>query len=125
MGKQIKHDVPIGDIQKGDYAFIRIAKGDIEDIGLLYFFDDDNCPTYLTHNHDCGGALYKRYADKYGYRFAVGIRQCLYFHTTHLLDTLKVSIKLKAPIGEPREAEILNDMPSNISEQMKKIIGLK
>ena len=115
---QILEDVKYEDIKKGDYAFIKIKRDGKEDVGLLYYFDDDECPRYLTHNAQCGEQFVKKYAKEYGYKYSIYMQRTLYFHTTNLVDTLKVSIKMKTDFGEPREVEILKDAPSNISNEM-------
>lgn len=115
---QILEDVKYEDIKKGDYAFIKIQRDGVEDIGLLYYFDDDNSPRYLTHNARCGGQFKSEYEEEYGYRYSSNVYRNLYFHTTNLLDTLKVCIKMDSDFGEPRVVEILKDIPSNISSKM-------
>lgn len=115
---QILEDVKYEDIKKGDYAFIKIQRDGVEDIGLLYYFDDDECPRYLTHNARCGEQFVKKYAKEYGYKYSIYMQRTLYFHTTNLVDTLKVGIKMDSDFGEPRVVEILKDIPSNISSKM-------
>lgn len=115
---QIRENVKYEDIKKGDYAFIKIQRDGVEDIGLLYYFDDDEYPRYLTHSARCGEPFVDKYAEEYGYKYSVGVYRTLYFHTTNLLDTLTVSIKINSDLGEPRVAEILKDIPSNISSRM-------
>lgn len=117
MGQR-REDLKYEDIKKGDYAFIKIERDGIEDVGLLYYFDDDNYPLYLTHNPRCGEPFKSKYVKEYGYRYSSVVRRNLYFHTTNLLDTLKVSIKMYSDFCEPRVVEILKDVPSNISERM-------
>ena len=115
---QILNDIKYEDIKKGDYAFIKIKRDVVEDIGLLYYFDDDECPRYLTHNAQCGEQFVNKYAKEYGYKYSAYLRRTLYFHTTNLVDTLVVSIKMDSDFGEPREVEFLKDAPSNISKEM-------
>lgn len=112
---QIREDIKYEDIKKGDYAFIKIQRDGIEDVGLLYYFNDDDYPRYLTHNPRCGDPFISEYAEEYGYRYSSVVYRNLYFHTTNLLDTLTVSIKMGSDFGEPRVVEILKDIPSNIS----------
>lgn len=115
---QIRENVKYEDIKKGDYAFIKIQRDGIEDVGLLYYFNDDNYPRYLTHSPRCGNQFKSEYAEEYGYRYSSAVCRNLYFHTTNLLDTLTVSIKIGSDFGEPRVVEILKDIPSNISSRM-------
>lgn len=115
---QILEDVKYEDIKKGDYAFIKIHRDGVEDIGLLYYFDDDNSPRYLTHNALCGNPFIDKYAEEYGYKYSSVVKRTLYFHTTNLVDTLVVGIKMDSDFGEPRAVEILKDIPSNISSKM-------
>lgn len=119
---QILNDIKYEDIKKGDYAFIKIKRDGKEDVGLLYYFDDDECPRYLTHNAQCGEQFVKKYAEEYGYKYSVYMRRTLYFHTTNLVDTLIVSVKMDSDFGEPREVEFLKDAPSNISKEMLELI---
>lgn len=115
---QILNDIKYEDIKKGDYAFIKIERDGVEDIGLLYYFDDDECPRYLTHNARCGGRLVDKYAEEYGYKYSAYMYRTLYFHTENLVDTLKVSILMDSDFGEPRIVEIIKDAPSSISKEM-------
>ena len=115
---QILNDIKYEDIKKGDYAFIKIKRDGVEDVGLLYYFDDDESPRYLTHNPRCGEQFINKYAKEYGYKYSIYMQRTLYFHTTNLVDTLVVSIKLDSDFGEPRVVEILKDSPSNISREM-------
>lgn len=115
---QILEDVKYEDIKKGDYAFIKIQRDGVEDIGLLCYFDDDEYPRYLTHNPQCGQHFVDKYAEEYGYRYSSAVRRTLYFHTTNLVDTLVASFILESDLGEPRDVEILKDAPSNISKEM-------
>lgn len=115
---QILNDIKYEDIKKGDYAFIKINRDGVEDIGLLYYFDDDEYPRYLTHNARCGGRLVDKYAEEYGYKYSSYMYRTLLFHTTNLVDTLIVSVKMESDFGEPRDVEFLKDAPNNISKEM-------
>lgn len=115
---QIRENVKYEDIKKGDYAFIKIQRDGIEDVGLLYYFYDDEYPRYLTHNPRCGEPFTSEYAEEYGYKYSVSVSRNLYFHTTNLLDTLTVSIKIGSDFGEPRVVEILKEIPSKIPRRM-------
>lgn len=123
--RQLKKDVKYENIRKGDYAFVKVSfRNGAEDVGLLIYLNDDSYPRYLTHNPMCGGLLLNDFIDAYGYSYTCSVYPSLAFHSTHLKDTLKVSMIYDSQFGAPHSVRILKDIPTDVPMQMRRIIGL-